>query len=673
MTAPPPPRTWIPLAIVALLLGVYALSARLASNRTSVTYDEPLHLVSAYVIRHENDFRMNPEDPPLFQRWVALALPKSSLHPDYTAPEWNDVISYLPAHWAWVNRTLFPHPDSLPPGVTVDHETVIRAARAMMLVIAVAVGAVTALLASVLARSLGGNNHPLAHHAAATAAVLAAALFAFEPTFLGHGPLVKNDVPLALAFATVSLALALMATRVTPATLALLALAAAAGVTTKFSGLLLGPLIILALLLRAVLPHPWTVLGRHLAHARQRIAAAIAISALCLAVGLLATWAVYGFRYAFSPDPNLRANLEPEVMTARTLIARLNNPTTMPTQLMVDRTPTPFPIEAAVWMSEQRWIPETWAKGFIYTYATTRLRSSFLLNEISESGWWYYFPLTFAFKLPLGLLALLLVTKLVATRWMFHALRSPPPDPAATPRLLAAWPFLVTLTLAAAYLLIAMSGNMNMGIRHLLPMMPMLLAATAAIAAWVWTTAGVKGKTVVAVCLLALATESLAARGRYIAFFNLPSRAYGPHKLLTDSNLDWGQDLPTLVEWQQRNPDIPLALSYFGLATPESYGLRYTPLMGTPFSWVPAQVQPPPQAVVAISATWLQEVYMTPNSRGMYGMFRYLRPREVLSDTIFLFNWPPRREDVLPQPWEIRVRTGDRVEQIPLRSALPTR
>lgn len=687
--APPGRRRPVVLAsvLVALLLAVYAVSAELAVRRTSVTYDEPLHLVAAYLIRHHGDFRMNPEDPPLFQRWLAMALPRDALAPDLAAPEWDDVRLNLAAHWTFVNRTLFPPPESLPAGVTVHSHAVVAGARRMMLAIAVALGACTAVLAAVVARRLVPRD-PMPPGAPATpgrvarwaalppapaAAVLAAVFFAFEPTLLGHGPLVKNDISLGLAFTATALALASMADRVTAANFALLALAAAAGVTTKFSGLLLGPFVAALLLLRGLLPRPWCVFGRPLSGRGPRVLAAAGLTAAAAAISVTAIWAVYGFRFSFSPDPALRADLSPEVAMSRTFVARLNDPTRMPTTADMHATPTPRPVAAAVRLHELQLLPETFLKGFAYTYATTLLRSAFLLDEISESGWWYYFPLAMAFKLPLGVLALLALLLLALLAALLRRYRQAVHgSPASRASWADPWPLAVCLLMAGGYLLVAMNGNMNLGIRHLLPVLPMLLSAGSAVAVHLVRRFGAPLLAVVVLAAVATAAESLAARGNYIAFFNLPARHHGPHHLLTDSNLDWGQHLPALVDWQRRHPDVPLAVSYFGTATPEAYGLRYTPLKGTAFSWKPPQVQPPVPAVVAISATWLQEVYMTPSARGAYSLFRHLRPREVLKDAIFLYDWPPRAEDVLAEPWTIHVRAGDLRYAVPLRSALPT-
>src|SRR5204862_6560047 len=77
--------------------------------------------------------------------------------------------------------------------------------------------------------------------------------------------------------------------------------------------------------------------------------------------------------------------------------------------------------------------------------------------------------------------------------------------------------------------------------------------------------------------VLGAAVESFAIRPHYLASFN--ALAGGPanaHRLVVDSSLDWGQDLPTLRDWLagHRLPEEKFYLGYFGSAWPPHYGVR---------------------------------------------------------------------------------------------------
>jgi len=62
----------------------------------------------------------------------------------------------------------------------------------------------------------------------------------------------------------------------------------------------------------------------------------------------------------------------------------------------------------------------------------------------------------------------------------------------------------------------------------------------------------------------------------YLAYFN--PLAGGPgngYKVLADSNLDWGQDLPGLKKWMDRNKVESIELAYFGHDDPKRHGIDY--------------------------------------------------------------------------------------------------
>jgi hypothetical protein len=127
-----------------------------------------------------------------------------------------------------------------------------------------------------------------------------------------------------------------------------------------------------------------------------------------------------------------------------------------------------------------------------------------------------------------------------------------------------------------------------------------------------------------------------------IPFFNVAAGgAESGMRLLSDSNLDWGQDLPLLADWHQRHPDVPLYLAYFGSTDPHYYGIDYLNLPGGyPFSDVPIVTKSVP-GVMAISATYLQGVYDDGRLDKQLAYLRTQKPREVFGGSIYLFEWDP--------------------------------
>jgi hypothetical protein len=110
--------------------------------------------------------------------------------------------------------------------------------------------------------------------------------------------------------------------------------------------------------------------------------------------------------------------------------------------------------------------------------------------------------------------------------------------------------------------------------------------------------------------------EALRIAPNFLAYFNAiaggPSQGY---RHLVDSSLDWGQDLPGLKEWLdreglQRPGHVPVYLSYFGSSHPEYYRIDAFDLPGFPDRWTARFPPPLTGGVYAISATMLQAVYL---------------------------------------------------------------
>ena len=60
--------------------------------------------------------------------------------------------------------------------------------------------------------------------------------------------------------------------------------------------------------------------------------------------------------------------------------------------------------------------------------------------------------------------------------------------------------------------------------------------------------------------------------------FNILVKPANSWRYLTDSNLDWGQGLIALRDYEWKHPQEQLHLAYFGSINPALYGVRATPL-----------------------------------------------------------------------------------------------
>jgi len=122
----------------------------------------------------------------------------------------------------------------------------------------------------------------------------------------------------------------------------------------------------------------------------------------------------------------------------------------------------------------------------------------------------------------------------------------------------------------------ALNAKFNIGERHILPLYPFALLLAGGI--WERARATKLGRVLVIFLLCLNAADALRYAPDYLAYFNIFIRPHNSWRLLTDSNLDWGQGLISLRDYQRQHPDQPIQLAYFGSVDPALYGIQAAPL-----------------------------------------------------------------------------------------------
>lgn len=182
----------------------------------------------------------------------------------------------------------------------------------------------------------------------------------------------------------------------------------------------------------------------------------------------------------------------------------------------------------------------------------------FLDGELSTTGFVHYYLMTLLYKWPHSIHVLLL----------WAAMRS------LGSRTTVAWRRRMWCVVPAVMMfVVASSSGMQLGIRYVLPAIPLLLLFASEIAAqWPRT----RWQPLAAGALLLL-FDPWHSHPEYLAYFNeFAGGIEGGRFHLLDSNLDWGQDLHELKRFVAEHPEVePLSLAYFGTLPPESLGLRY--------------------------------------------------------------------------------------------------
>ena len=286
-------------------------------------------------------------------------------------------------------------------------------------------------------------------------------------------------------------------------------------------------------------------------------AAMMGTASLVAGYGLI--WAAYGFRFAPTPDPNgLFNDTVIDVCRYRETLVAHGSPERVPMSVLNEWAKDWRPsrtVKTAQWINAHRIFPQAWTEGLLYTYGASLTRPTFLLGQTSISGWWYYFPLAILFKTPLATLGAILLAAIFFRWWKLKT-----PD---------YWRFCASIC-PVFYFAIAVRSHLNLGIRHILPVYPFLFLFIGVAAARSWQRWPRAAGTLISLFVIGLAIETLSAFPDFIPFFNVVAAAgsRGGLDLLSDSNIDWGQDLPALARWQGAHPDRPLYLCYFGSSDP---------------------------------------------------------------------------------------------------------
>lgn len=508
--------TWT-LAL-ALLLGMTVL-VTLAQRQMAPTFDEQNHVVRGIAILRTGDYRLCYHHPPLANILEGVPAAWQLERFPTEMPAWSATTrkNWL-SIWEAASTVIW---GDLARGVRLIHD-----ARLATLLFMLVLGAVIFLWSRELFGPWGS--------------VLSLGLYALDPNFLAHSGLATTD---AAAACTIALAVYLFRRYVKGPTLGTL-LVAGIGIglalAAKFSALILIPVVGLLILLIGLwprqdaggLPAMWQSWALP-----RRVGAGMALFAVLGLVAGITLWGTYGFKV----EPLGSKPGQPLVAGAS----------------VKDRIPVPA---------------MQYLRGLKTVATQAEEHPTFLLGMTKKGeGWWYYFPVAVVTKMPIPALFLLFgMLVLLIVPGMRTRLGVRPEE----------WVFLFVpagIFLAAALGLLGIS--LNLGVRHVLPMLPFLY-----ILAGAWAKLPIRTPVYAAALVGILAVQGfsvLSAYPDFISYFN--EVAGGPekgYKVLIDSNYDWGQDIGRLAELQRAHNLRPMAFSYFGTTPPEAYGLDYTPMPG---------------------------------------------------------------------------------------------
>jgi Dolichyl-phosphate-mannose-protein mannosyltransferase len=548
-------------AAVALLVAAHVVLALSASSRMSPTYDEGVYVTAGYSYWAFHDFRLQPENGILPQRYLSLPVYLSS---GFRFPSRDSE--------AWRQSDLWTLGDQFLFRLGNDLDAILMRGRTAIAL----VGAAVCLLVYRWSKELYGTGGGL----------LSLALCALCPTMLAHSGLMTSDM-------TVTLFMLLSVHRVwknlqvvSLANVALGCLSVTGLFLSKLSAASIIPMAGLMVGALLISNRPMRVVNlRGASHElKSRAAKARACSILIVAYVLVTAflvWTAYEFRYSAFADHGAAGEIFYKFKSIRECCSHLGG-------------------KGAVieWLSIHRLLPEAYLYGAAFLLMHLS-RYEFWNGAYSTDGWTLFFPYCFLVKTPLPVLALAGTSGAIGIRRAMKGL--------AASRLYETVPLWCLILVFSATSLLS---TLNIGHRHILPLYPALFILCGSAAGWMrseklW----LRGLFVVLVSLFVV--ETGRAYPHYLAYFNQITGRTHAYRHLVDSSLDWGQDLPGLKQWLARHgwdgsPERRVYLTYFGTADPAYYGINASPL---PVDKFPPTAPPLRPGLYCVSATALQCVY----------------------------------------------------------------
>ena len=429
----------------------------------------------------------------------------------------------------------------------------------------------------------------------ASSAVLAVAIFSLEPTMLAHGRIIK-DVHVAFAYALFVFALYSYVMVPTVGRALLLGLASGIAPAMKFSMVVVAPALILVA----------AVLVLTASRRKQRRIEILWQLALVSVIALLVINASYLFRHQPLTAADVRWLNESSPAHANAILSIIN---------VLGKLFPPY---------------------FLFGICAVLVREAslqpvFLLGRYSTVGWWYYFPAAFALKTTLPFLVVTVASLAWAGWELFrkHEVK-----------------FVAILAPVALFMAMAAWTSIQVGIRHLVPIFPFLFIAAGALLDRLWRARRMRvaARSAVVVALAWMCVETVRAYPNYIPYMNqLASR--GPHwQYLSDSNVEWGDDIGGLAEYLKARGEtrVRAALLGGGVILP-LYGVEFDDLLAPPGTVLPET------KYVALGASYLNGSTVPGWSEGsgretieqqhqFFAAYRALRPEAVIGNSIYLYR-----------------------------------
>jgi hypothetical protein len=507
--------------IVFLILLFVAVVSLLNAKNESAIFDETAHIGAGYSYLSEREIRLNPEHPPLIKNLSSAPLLFLDLNFNINQPFW---MGDLPRKWdegQWASgRSLLYESGN-------DADQILFWSRFPIVILSLILG----WFIFHWTRSLAGLS----------AGLFALTLYAFDPNMLGHNHFVTTDLGAAAFFTFAFYFYLRFIKEPSWKNVALAGIFLGLLQIAKFSFMIGLPVLAFATIVYPLVKLPAKSEMKNIWRFRlKKLGEYVGKGFLLFLVSMMVVWVAYFFNtLRMSPEivaESINFNFPPgqtenikEVYTHKTLHFLNSNSFTRPLAIFGEGI------------------------GYVFRRVAGG-NGAYFMQEVSSTAFPAYFPTVFILKEPLVSLALMLLALLITfsrgAKAIFH--RSHLPSVASFIRHNIVSISLLLFILLYSY--VSITGNLNIGFRHLFPILPFIYILTAKVLFDFLKRLDANAKNVWRVIFFGLAffliLETILAYPFYMSYFN--QIAGGPkegYRYVTDSNADWGQDLKRLEKW----------------------------------------------------------------------------------------------------------------------------
>lgn len=576
-------KKWLTAILVVLVLAFMFILAFASSHGVfgdpgdSGTVDEVAHIPSGYAYDKYFDFRLNPEHPPLAKALAGLPLAL------------NNSLNGLKDDWSWNGLNQWDAGWHFIYEAGNDPATIFTWSRLPMMLLMIGLG----LFLFKWTRELFGRK----------VAILTLVLFAFYPDIIAHGRLVTTDIAAAFGYLVAIYYFDKSLTERSWKYTIFAGLAFGLAQLLKFSAFLLYGIFLILIIVHAAVQ-------KNSAGFWKNFWANFKIYFWLSVISLIFVWIIY-IPFVW----NTPADIEHKVIEMNLT----SDPKTLGLRNLLHYLEDNVVLRAL----------GHYLLGVMLVFARVAGgNATFALGHLSDKSISWYFPFAWLVKTPLTIIVLYLFSVILAIKTAIKKEKI--------------WLLFLIFTPIIIYWAFTLKGSLNIGIRHLIPTIPFVLLAIA-----FWLNRIINIKKIkwqyygVILLIIFQIISTLSYYPSYIAYFNELVPRGERYKYLTDSSLDWGQDLLRLKKYIDDNNIKNIKIDYFGGSVPAYYipsGAKWHSSYGPATGWL------------AVSATYYQssKLYGPIEGKWSYDWLDDYQPKAEIGGSILVFYITP--EDIAENP-----------------------